>query len=63
MAAKKGSVEAFKQAEAERQERLKTKNKSGNKLPEKIIRTEKEQIEKNEGRILIKKEKKLMNQE
>ena len=36
MAAKKGSVEAFKQAEAERQERLKTKNKSGNKLPEKI---------------------------
>lgn len=36
MAAKKGSVEAFKQAEAERQERIKTKNKSGNKLPEKI---------------------------
>ena len=36
MAAKKGSVEAFKQAEAERQERLKIKNKSGNKLPEKI---------------------------
>jgi len=36
MAAKRGSVEAFKQAEAERQERIKTKNKSGNKLPEKI---------------------------
>ena len=42
MAAKKGSVEAFKQAEAERQERLKTKNKSGNKLPEKIQKSREE---------------------
>ena len=42
MAAKKGSVEAFKQAEAERQERLKTKNKSGNKLPERIQKSREE---------------------